>query len=477
MQRYKYPLAILASAFVLVLTEQVAAAFQLNVNPGPNNLRLEQRDVVDARTGLHLGIITAQMSEPYVIERGGSDSFLNVLENSFQNWTFEQAEEDLEGSFEITLYDTEITPKSNGIEVGGQTLLYYQPGTNDPRPGRNSLHWIQRVVSNHSFATNQHGDDEDVIDIYPGQKNPFYDLIPGYPHLGGTFFEDRSVRPDIQNDHLWLAELYLAEVKDLNKSTVVTIHNGITWGWRNIFTPVQASAPTDPPPACDNSSSTSGGGSGGGSGGSGCSDNGWGDERDNRELPLFEEDEFDENDFYVVTDDTQEPEFEIVSNLLCQSQDDAVLPSETDEDWKVFNDAPSTCWFDPETNYGFEFQALENTLFTELLDFPVGIDADERFTVQVGEKILGEFSPGESVDFVSLVGSGIAEFKILDIDTQQDLADVPFKVGFNGALASFQMRAIAEPEQIPTSIPEPGSVAGILTIGLLGIGGKLTKRK
>ena len=75
------------------------------------------------------------------------------------------------------------------------------------------------------------------------------------------------------------------------------------------------------------------------------------------------------------------------------------------------------------------------------------------------------------------LGSGVAEFKILDIDTQEDVTDVPFKLGFNKTLGSFQMRAISQPEEIPQSIPEPGSVAGILTIGLLGIGGKLRKRK
>ncbi len=42
-------------------------------------------------------------------------------------------------------------------------------------------------------------------------------------------------------------------------------------------------------------------------------------------------------------------------------------------------------------------------------------------------------------------------------------------------IASFKIRAIAEPGVIPTSIPEPGSVVGILTIGLLGIGAGLSK--
>ncbi len=118
----------------------------------------------------------------------------------------------------------------------------------------------------------------------------------------------------------------------------VTIYNGIRWGWKNLLLPrvcpngdCSASAPPEPPPTCD--SSSGGGASGGGSGGGGCSDNnGWGDERDDRELPLFEEDEFDENDFYVDSEDS--PRFQFISEL-CQSQDHAVLPSETDEDWKV----------------------------------------------------------------------------------------------------------------------------------------------
>ena len=37
------------------------------------------------------------------------------------------------------------------------------------------------------------------------------------------------------------------------------------------------------------------------------------------------------------------------------------------------------------------------------------------------------------------------------------------------------MRPIAEPEKVTTSIPEPDSVVSILTIGLCGIGARLSK--
>ena len=355
----QYCLTILASTCLLPLMEKNGAAFQLTF--GSNSyIEYEQNyELYDARERF-FGEGTVQMAAPFSIELGGTDDFMNTLKNTFQDWTFEPAEQDLEGSFELQLYDSNVVQLQDGgrirLEIGGQIILDYKPGINDPRPERNELHWIQRVVSNHSRETNQHGDDENVIDIYPGQNNPFYDLIPTLPfYLGGTRFVDGPRRPDITNDHLWLAELYLVEVKDPNKPKKVTIHNGISWGWRNIFTPVQASAPTDPPPACDTSGG--GGGSGGGSGGGGCSESNWAG-TNNRELPLFQEDEFDSDDFYVV-----------------------------------------------------QQEALE----------------------------LNSFNSN----------------KIDRVETSVATAS----------------------KQIPQSIPEPGTVAGILTIGLLGIGGQLRKRK
>jgi PEP-CTERM motif len=170
--------------------------------------------------------------------------------------------------------------------------------------------------------------------------------------------------PYNETNHYFYAETYLVEevpgqYLDLETGIVkkkVEIYNGVRWGWENEFTPLSSSLPTDPPPPCDNSG---GGGSGGGSGGSGCSESNWAG-TNNRELPLFQEDEFDSDDFYV-------------SNNIQQ----------------------------------------------------------------------------EALEFNSFNAHKIAPF------TPVSTASEP----------------------IPQSIPEPGTVVGILTIGLLGIGGQLRKRK
>jgi hypothetical protein len=495
-RKQKVEICLAAVCSILaVISSQQGNAFQIK---GTVQSMSERTTLFDSITNNIIGTSTITTKEISEIKRGGTDEFLSLLRGTYGNWTFSEGK-NLEGAFNVLNYypckadtrcgsELSVFPELRSFAgrqggLGATMIINYEPDTED-RLNINKIRWIQRAKvdtgGQEISVYDIQGTSFDLIDT-ESNRSPFYQSA-GYvgmfnPETGlpsYTFFDipyTPSRLSDLYN-HDWNFELYLVERTAPN---TVTIHNGISWGWENIFTRTQASAPTDPPPSCD---SGGGGGSGGGSGGGGCSDNnGWGDERDDRELPLFEEDEFDEDDFYVVTDDTQDIDLEIISNLLCQSQDYAILPSETDEDWKVFNDIPSTCWFDPETTYGFKFQALENTRFTDLLDFPVGIDADERFTVQVGEEILGEFSPGESVDFVSLLGEGIAEFKILDIDIQEELTDVPFKLGFNEALATFQMRGIAEHEEIPTRIPEPASVAGILTIGLLGIGGKLTQRK
>ena len=41
---------------------------------------------------------------------------------------------------------------------------------------------------------------------------------------------------------------------------------------------------------------------------------------------------------------------------------------------QIFCEVPPRSWYDPPTTYGFEFEALDGTLFTDILDFPVGED-------------------------------------------------------------------------------------------------------
>jgi hypothetical protein len=157
------------------------------------------------------------------------------------------------------------------------------------------------------------------------------------------------------------------------------------------------------------------------------------------------------------------------------SQQDPILPDLVVDGWQIFDDEPSNRWFDPPTPYGFEFQALGNTLFTSILDFPLG--DDRYFSVSVGDNILGEFSPGNSVDFVSLFGSGVSSFKITDIDSPfGPTAETafPIKLAFNNDVGSFKMRPIARPN--PQPVPESSSIFSLLALGIWGAS-SLKKRK
>ncbi|VXD22749.1 conserved hypothetical protein [Planktothrix serta PCC 8927] len=152
------------------------------------------------------------------------------------------------------------------------------------------------------------------------------------------------------------------------------------------------------------------------------------------------------------------------------TQQNPILPtSSSSGGWQIFNNVPGCRWYDPHTTYGFEFQALENTLFTEILDFPVG--QDNRFTVSVADTILGEFSPGDRLNFVSLFGAGVSNFRITDIDpligNTKETA-FPIQLAFNQQVGSFQMRAIEETPS-PKEIPEPKAIVGLFMLGGWGI--------
>lgn len=150
------------------------------------------------------------------------------------------------------------------------------------------------------------------------------------------------------------------------------------------------------------------------------------------------------------------------------TQQNPILPSAREGNWQVFRNVPGCRWYDPHTPYGFEFQALDDTLFSEILDFPVG--PDNKFTVSVGDRILGEFGAGDRVDFTSLFGSGISNFKITGIDSllgSTEETAFPIQLAFNDRIGSFQMRPISAPE--PQSVPESTSAIGLLALSVWGI--------
>ncbi|MCC5639901.1 hypothetical protein LC593_29565 [Nostoc sp. CHAB 5844] len=152
-----------------------------------------------------------------------------------------------------------------------------------------------------------------------------------------------------------------------------------------------------------------------------------------------------------------------------RSQQNPILPNAREGNWQVFRNVAGCRWYDPPTTYGFEFQALDDTLFTEILDFP--FDDDNRFTVSVGDSILGEFSPGQNVDFVSLLGFGVPNFKITGIDSlfgSTEETAFPIQLAFNDRRGSFKMRPIS-PGTSPQSTPESTSALGLFVLGAWGI--------
>lgn len=96
---------------------------------------------------------------------------------------------------------------------------------------------------------------------------------------------------------------------------------------------------------------------------------------------------------------------------------------------------------------------------------------DNRFTVSVADTILGEFSPGDRLNFVSLFGAGVSNFRITDIDSligNTKETAFPIQLAFNQQVGSFQMRAIEETPS-PREIPEPTAIVGLFMLGGWGI--------
>lgn len=156
-----------------------------------------------------------------------------------------------------------------------------------------------------------------------------------------------------------------------------------------------------------------------------------------------------------------------IEKQMGQIQELPLLPNSTDEYSFFFVEVPSGLWYDPPTNYGFEFEMLEDSLFTDIVNFPVGIDSDNIFTVFANGQSLGEYSPGESVNFAALLGEGVSKFTIGDIDSinPEDPTAFPIQLKFNTDVASFKMTSIVENKKIP----EPSGIIGLVVIGIYGI--------
>ena len=399
------------------------------------------------------------------------------------------------------------------------------PNQVNPTPQNNNLHWIQWIVSNHGgklYKNNQvqdlrHGNGDNNIDVLADADSPFYDESTSWA-TEDTFY-DSPLRSDIKENHNWAAELYLVE--ETGPKTV-TIYNGIKWGWKNTYTPPKTSknfsgtlasgyqvdrykldgltpgskyrAWTNndlPSNRCnpntflsthndsgfrlgfdDNSSRVGNGFASALTGTVGSSGNinlnvraagrgARGQDRGNYELFVDVYDPQDSPDFSVAT--SGGGGFGKEKRGL--TQQNPILPNSIQNGWQVFNKVPGCRWYDPPTTHGFEFQSLEDTLFTEILDFPAG--DDQEFTVSVGDSILGNFSPGDKLDFVSLLGYPVDNFRITGIDSlfgPTAETAFPIQLAFQEREGSFKMRQISKPIDAE-AVPEPGTI--LATKGML----------
>lgn len=140
----------------------------------------------------------------------------------------------------------------------------------------------------------------------------------------------------------------------------------------------------------------------------------------------------------------------------------------------VFTGVPSGAWYDPPLTEAFDFAMQDGDLFTSILDFPSATgDVDNLFTVSVAGVTLGEFAPGQSVNFADYgFAGGVSSFRISGInpgvETGNDTA-FPIKLAFSSPLGSFTM-APANIVGSASAAPEPGSLA---LLGLLAPFGML----
>ncbi len=167
-----------------------------------------------------------------------------------------------------------------------------------------------------------------------------------------------------------------------------------------------------------------------------------------------------------------------------RTQINPVMPTRLNNGVFSFVNARTGLWFDPPTAFGFEYTMTDNSLFTNILDFPTGFS--QPFSVSVQDISLGNFTAGQAVNFsdysnilgnLLVSGSGVSEFSVTGINVDPtNPSAFPIQLQFNTDTASFEQRAIPHP-QASKSVPEPSAVLGLLFMSATGMFGALHKRQ
>ena len=163
--------------------------------------------------------------------------FWNVLNKFGNGWTFQLGGHLSNASLQVQTYDAVHDDSShylatNGLPpcptcVGDIFEVHYQPGANDPTT---DLHWIQVILDNWAATgtTKGPGVIENVVD-HPVTKSPYYDSDITSADAN-DFLDNPSRSADFFNVS-WLAELFLVSGPDPDKPGLVTVYDGVRWGW------------------------------------------------------------------------------------------------------------------------------------------------------------------------------------------------------------------------------------------------------
>jgi hypothetical protein len=259
---YQFHLAILGAVSLALLKSGEAFAF--SIAPLPPNVSdvnltpLSYTWTVNGQDGN--GVVTVKNYESSAtrnldiarLNTEYAQGATTLPDNTRARYKFESSATDLNGQFLIENYypcTPQTAPKCLGLNdiVGAKMRFYYKLGQGDPLG--NQSYFIQLVNWNEN-------NNKLIFDNDPNGQGGNFSTWPNYPfqfevaQSGARFFTDTPNINEVTKPHDWSFRVYLAtdtiprdengKVKLNPDGTVpilTTLHNGMSWGWSNTFTP------------------------------------------------------------------------------------------------------------------------------------------------------------------------------------------------------------------------------------------------
>lgn len=111
-----------------------------------------------------------------------------------------------------------------------------------------------------------------------------------------------------------------------------------------------------------------------------------------------------------------------------------------------FSAVGSSNWVSLPVQQGLAVLMESNTLCNAIVNLPTNSSGGGSYHVQAGTNDLGVFHPGETVDFVGLLGAGVGDFALYSEDgAPMDIHPMPFQLVFNKTTASFESEVLRTP--------------------------------